>query len=357
MKNKIMVILFLVIIYTFFFLNIIIPDKDISNSERRKLEQFPKLSISNIINKDFMDKFDKYSVDQFIFRDKFRSLKANYSFNILGMLDNNGIFIEDSRIYKSLYPTNKKSISSFITKMNILNDKYLSNSNVYFGIIPDKNYYLDSDKYLRIDYEYLYDEIKSKLNFNYIELRDCLELNDYYYTDTHWKQEKLEDVVRKINSTLGFGTNFKYKKKTYNPFYGVYYGQAALNLKPDTITYLSNETLNNVIVDSYDKKDLLYDEELLEGLDSYDVYLSGATPLVTITNPNSKNNKELILIRDSFGSSLAPLLVENYKSITVIDLRYINLTVIDELVDFNNKDVLILYSTLLVNDSSSIKIY
>ena len=119
MKNKIMVILFLVIIYGFFFLNIIIPDKDVSNSERRKLEKFPKITIDSLLNKDFMEKFDNYSVDQFSFRDYFRSLKANYSFKILGMLYNNGVFVEDGGIYKNLYPTNKKSIDSFINKMNI----------------------------------------------------------------------------------------------------------------------------------------------------------------------------------------------------------------------------------------------
>ena len=357
MKNKIMVILFLVIIYGFFFLNIIVPDKDVSNSERRKLEKFPKITIDSLLSKDFMDRFDNYSVEQFSFRDRFRSLKANYSFNVLGMLDNNGVFVEDEGIYKNLYPTNKKSIDSFINKMNILNDRYLSSNNVYFGIIPDKNYYLEDDKYLRIDYDYLYDEVKNNLRFNYIELRDCLSLDDYYRTDTHWKQEELVDVVRRVNGSLGFGTNFSYSKKTYYPFYGVYYGQVALDIKPDTITYLSKDYFDSLIIDSYDKKDVLYDEELLSGMDSYDIYLGGATPLVTITNPNSNSDQELVLIRDSFGSSLAPLLIDNYKKITIVDLRYMSLNVMEELVDFANKDILILYSTLIVNDSSSLKIY
>lgn len=357
MKNKIMVILFLVVIYGFFFLNIIIPDKDVSKNERRKLESFPKITISSLLNKDFMDKFDNYSVDQFSFRDTFRSIKASYAYNLLGMLDNNGVFVEENGIYKNLYPTNKKSIKSFINKMNILNERYLSNNNVYFGVIPDKNYYLENDKYLRIDYDYLYDEVKENLSFNYIELRDCLELDDYYRTDTHWKQEELVSVVRRINSSLGFGTDFSYSSKTYYPFYGVYYGQAALDIKPDTITYLSKDYFNEVVVDSYDKKDILYDEELLKEMDSYDVYLGGATPLVTIVNPNSNSDRELVLIRDSFGSSLAPLLIDNYQSITIVDLRYMSLSVMEELVDFTDKDILILYSTLIVNDSNSLKIY
>ena len=79
--------------------------------------------------------------------------------------------------------------------------------------------------------------------------------------------------------------------------------------------------------------------------------------MLKITNPNSNTDKELILFRDSFGSSIAPLLVENYKSITLVDMRYMNMNLLKEKVEFKNKDILILYSTLIINDSSTLKIY
>ena len=155
MKNKVLVISFLSIIYGFFLLNIFVSDLDISKSERRKLQEFPEVSINNILNKDFMNEFDDYSVDQFIFRDLFRNIKASYSFNVLGMLDNNGYFEKDGVLYNNLYPLNKKSIDSFIKKIKILNDNFDLSNNVYISVIPDKNYYLDDSKYLRIDYDYL----------------------------------------------------------------------------------------------------------------------------------------------------------------------------------------------------------
>lgn len=93
------------------------------------------------------------------------------------------------------------------------------------------------------------------------------------------------------------------------------------------------------------------------GIDSYDVYLSGASSVIKIYNDNSKTDRKLVLIRDSFGSSLAPLLVGNYSVITLVDFRYINFDLVNDLVDFDGADVLILYSTLVVNDSGSLKIY
>ena len=356
MKNKILVISFLIIIYGFFFLNIFIPDLDISKSERRKLQEFPEVSINNIFNKDFMNEFDEYSVDQFVFRDSFRNIKASYSFNVLGMLDNNGYFEKDGVLYNNLYPLNKNSIDSFINKIKILNDYFDLSNNVYISIIPDKNYYLDDSKYLRIDYDYLYKRVKT-IPYRFIDLRNVLGINDYYRTDTHWRQERLENVVFAINKSMGNKTTFNYKENRYSPFYGVYYGQAALNVKPDELIYLTNNILDQVIVEDLEGNNKLYDIDSLKGLDSYDVFVGGATPLVKITNPNSKTDKELILFRDSFGSSIAPLLVENYKSITLVDMRYMNMNLLKEKVEFKNKDILILYSTLIINDSSTLKIY
>ena len=156
---------------------------------------------------------------------------------------------------------------------------------------------------------------------------------------------------------MGNKTSFNYKENKYSPFYGVYYGQAAINIEPDELIYLTNDDLDKVIVEDLEGNNKLYDIDALEGMDSYDVFVGGATPFVKIINPNSNTDKELILFRDSFGSSVAPLLVENYKSITLVDMRYMNMSLLKEKVEFKNKDILILYSTLIVNDSSTLKIY
>ena len=76
LKNIIVSILFLGLIIGLMFINIFTKDNEISISERRKLEQFPKLTFNTLIDGTFFDKFDKYTTDQFIKRDEFRLLKA-----------------------------------------------------------------------------------------------------------------------------------------------------------------------------------------------------------------------------------------------------------------------------------------
>lgn len=356
MKDKIISILFVAFLFIFLILNLLINDKLISYSERRKLETFPKISIEDIMDTSFQNDFDKYALDQFIFRDNFRSLKANINYNVFNKLDNNGIYVVDDYIFKSEYPTNIKSINNFIDKINEVNNYLTEDNRAYHAIIPDKNYYLDSKYYLNIDYDLLYEKAKN-INYKYIELRDVLKLDDYYKTDTHWRQENLDKVVNVLSENMNFKVESLYKENKYSPFYGVYYGQAALNKGYDELIYLTNDTILNSDITYYgnDKISGVYPIEKLQSMDKYDIFLGGASPYIEIKNPSNESGRELVIFRDSFASSLTPLLIEAYSKITLIDLRYISSDIYLDLIDFNNQDVLFLYSTLIVNNSGTLK--
>lgn len=357
MKEKILSISFVLVIFFFFLLNIFTKDSKLSYTERRKLTQFPKISTKSIMNGNVFDSFEDYALDQFVFREKFRNLKSLIQFNILKKKDNNDIFIKDGAIYKLEYPINIKKVNYFVDKINTLYDSYLKDMNVYYSIIPDKNYYLDGD-YLKMDYDKLFSIVNNGIkNMKYIDITACLKFDDYYLTDTHFKQDKIDKVVNKLSKEIGFNYTNEYKVNSYEPFYGVYYGQAALKLKPDTINYLTNEYIDGAIVKDLDS-DLssVYELESLGAMDSYDVFLSGATPFITIDNPKSKTDKELVIFRDSFGSTLAPLLIEGYSKITLVDLRYMSASSLNDFITFDNQDILIIYSTLVINNSETLKI-
>ena len=185
-----------------------------------------------------------------------------------------------------------------------------------------------------------------------------MELNDYYETDTHWKQENLSKVVKVLVDNFGYKyKDIKYDVKEYDKFYGVYYGESAINRKPETLKYLTNDVIDSVKVEYLENEEFskVYNEDKLTGIDSYDVYLDGASSYIEIYNENSISDKELIIFRDSFGSSITPLLINYYSKITVIDNRYIHSSMYMDKVKFKDQDVLFLYSTLLINESFTLK--
>lgn len=337
------------------------PDNEISDWERRKLQQFPEITFERVMDGKFMKEFVSYMTDQFPLRNEFRRLKANILFNLYQQKDNGGVYIQDGYASKIDAKINSESVDHFVGRMDNLYNSYIKDTNckVYFSAIPDKNYFLaEKGGYPAMDYEELYRVLGDKLSYmTNIDIRDLLEISDYYTTDTHWKQECIVDVANYIREQIGMEAVSDYESKSAGDFFGVYYGQSALNLEPDEIIYLENEEIRSAEAYIYetDKTVPIYNLEKLEALDHYDIFLSGAISLIKITNPMGDENKRLVVFRDSFSSSLTPLLMSGYSEIILIDTRYINPAMMSRYVEFTNQDVLFLYSTLVINSSSTIK--
>ncbi len=337
------------------------PQDNFSESERRKLSSFPQISVQNILSGKFMTDFESYTADQFPLRDKLRTLKALTNLYIFRQSDNNDIYIKDGYISKGEYPLNEESIEVAGKKLKYVYDKYLKyeNTNNYFSVIPDKNYFLQDESTLNLDYEKMISQLKNETKFlEYIDIFPQLSLDSYYKTDTHWRQEKILGVAKKLGDAMGVSFKGNYKENVLeNKFFGVYHGQSALPVSGEELVYLTNKYTENAKVFDYqnNKEISVYDMEKAVGKDPYEIYLSGSLSLITIENESSPSDKELVIFRDSFGSSIAPLLIEGYKKITVVDIRYIHPDMIENYIEFTNQDVLFLYSTLVLNNSETIK--
>lgn len=353
-KNIIITVVFIIILIVILLINLLVKDKDVSISERRKLAQFPEISIQNLLSGKTNDEFEKYVVDQFASRDFFRQIKSFWSINIFKQKDDNKYFEKDGALYKMEYPLVEGNIEKSANKINEIYNKFLQGKQVYYAIIPDKNYYLENDDHLKTDYNKLKLIMNENLtNLTYIDIWKDLELDDFYRTDIHWKQENLQDVVNEIEKQMGLidTSNIIYDKKDVGEFYGTYYSQISNNVKPDEMYILENDVIKNCSTYNFETEetDKVYVKK--ESNDKYDIFVSGATPLIEVNNPNCKTERELILFRDSFGSSLAPLLIENYKKITLVDLRYMSSSLLEEFIEFENQDVIFLYSSLVLNQN------
>lgn len=297
-------------------------------------------------------------MDNFYQRETFRKLKTSVELDVFKKQDVNKIYKYNDFLVEQIYPLDEKSITNLTNKINYIKDNYLNETNkIYYSIIPDKNYYTDNS-HLKLDYDKMKQIMKNNLkDLQYIDIFQDLNLDSYYYTDSHWKQEKLPNVVETISENMNFSITQNYNEQKVATFKGVYAGQLPINTKEDEIKILVNDVMANVNVYNYETKEQggIYNFKKLSGYDKYDIYLSGATPLIEINNQNNKTNKTLVIFRDSYASSLAPLLTEGYSKITLVDTRYISPKILNEYVNFENADILFLYSTLVINSSMALK--
>ncbi len=345
-------------------INCLKPAGEFSDTERRKLKQLPAWSIGSFLEEGYGEKFEDAAMDQFPCRDIFRRLKAGSLYYLFGVKDNNGIYLADGYAAKLNYPLNEASLKNALDKFRDIYDTWLAKGNgrIYTSIVPDKGYYLaEQNGYPALDYAAMLQIIREGMEYSdYIDLTDCLGIEAYYRTDTHWRQEKLLPVAKRLAERMGFLKllSNQYEEITPDiPFYGVYYGQSALPLGSETISYLTNGVIEGCQVYNYETKETtpVYVTDKLKGRDPYEMFLSGAVPLLTIENPQAGTDKELIVFRDSFASSLLPLLSEGYSKITLVDIRYIKSSLLGNYIEFKDQDILFLYSTLILNDSYSLK--
>ncbi len=341
---------------------LILPDKAVSDAERRELKQLPEVSAKAVFNREFSDELESYFLDQFPMREGFRKTNALFRFYGLWQLDSKGYWMRDGIIFKTETKTDETQIRYAARLYNSLISTVLADCNVYFSVVPDKSYFTQDTIYPHLDYDRLLDIMKSDVQgAQYIDILDTLDLSKYYRTDTHWLQARLFDTVQKLGNAMGMGEYItpegEYTPHELSPFYGVYLQQAAMPVKPESLTYLTSPYTDAAKVSCMSSSGVLQESDegiytlsKFEGMDGYDVFLGGTQSIIEIQCPNARTDRELYIFRDSFGSSLAPLFTGAYAKITVIDLRYAASSYLGNYVTFKpGSDVLFINSTLVLN--------
>ena len=357
-------VLFAGFLGVFFLLCLFFPKQEISPSERRYLETFPRFSWERVESGRFFNDFDDYAADQFPGREGFRRLKAIERFYLMARAQNNGIYFSNGRAVKIETAIDEEMLAQNVALWDKVVSDFFPESNSYFAVIPDKNYFVSSLT-PHWDYNAFLTAVKegAPAGSSYIDLFPLLTLEDYYRTDIHWRQEALLPLAEKMAAAMGASIDGAdaYRTTDVSDFYGVYYGQSALPLAREPLCCLESAVTDAAEVrlwqlgaDGFFYTDAkVYtpvdaEEELS---DPYDLFLSGPQSLIEVINPLSDNDKTLFVFRDSFGSSLSPLLLSGYHRVVLVDLRYRPLSYLGQVegLDLTCADLLFLYTTTTLN--------
>ena len=377
-KKKIAAVVFLLALVCVPVAEFLLPDQEVSKTERRKLAKKPVFTVAAVWDGTYMEQLETYFSEQFPVRDGVRTVKAETETALLGKADTNGYFKVEDGIYHLEAELNEKNVGRVADSIEKLCTEQFQNADCYVAVIPDKNYYLAAQcedagcenekwkgsipkQYPSLNYTRLDALIQEKIpSAQKINLYDKLHLEDYYRTDLHWRQEKITGVVDTLVQSMGQQTNTISDgwQIATEDFVGAYGAASALKTAPDTVIYRVDASIERMQVYDYERKQYVsvYAPEKIGGMDDYDFYLWGARALLTIQNPECHNGKKLLLFRDSFGSSIAPLLAEYYEEVTLVDLRYVSASHALELLgDTEYQDVLFLYSAPILNHGDSLR--
>lgn len=387
-------ILFFAILLGFPAASALLPDTAVSKSERRKLAEMPVFSLAAFEDGTYTEQLEEYFKDQFAGRDTLRMIKAETDTAIFCKSDSGGYYKSGNAIYRRNEELQEKNVRWAAEHFAEIAETYFPDSDIYYAVIPDKEEYLANEmrnKTAEKPDTFMEDGKKdgteqlvgewsmSELAEDWmaecmpgascISIRDTLSLEDYYRTDMHWRQECIGDVAdvlvagmkEEVDENASEDTVTGKTEIAAEDFLGGNACASAFAVTPDTMYYIASPSIENAEVYDYEKKarvPVYSREKLEEGTDPYDFYLWGARALLTIENPDAPEGAgNLILFRDSFGSSVAPLLIDSYAQITLVDLRYVTMEYAVELLgELDYDDVLFLYSTTMLNNSGSMRL-
>lgn len=335
---------------------ILIEKDDFSENENRYLETFPTLTFEKLKEGIFTKELENYFADHFPLRDHFMNLRTSFELLFGKTKINNiyigsdGYFIEEYKIPKS----NKKIINQINRFTDSINEAEVTFMlvptaiTVYEDKLPD---FAPRGKQLESLYE-IYDGISSSK----IDITESLKSQKdkyplYYRLDHHWTSYGSYIGYQEFARNQGFEVikmeEFQIETVTED-FKGTIYSKVHdYSLKGDNIDLFHKDGQNLSVhyMDTGEKTNTLYNLDYLEQKDKYSLFLDNIHSITEIINESIDSEDELILIKDSYGNSILPFLINHYKKIYVIDPRYYRESasmLANE--NPNIKDVLILYN-------------
>jgi hypothetical protein len=366
-------ILFLTVLVGILFL-IFAPKQDFSEDENRVLESTPKITVQGIEDGSFMKSIENYVGDHFMFRKNFvtlntsvqllcgkRDLGSNYSHTPA----EGGVYFGDkNHIYEVLLPNKTDVFSRNVEAIT----RFAEEIKIPFYFMPVPSGAQEQQENLPFsapshNQREEFDAIKSKEkgNIKVIDLFDTLNIktgNDYYYkTDHHWNTygayEGYKALVEQMNISPAPKEDFEFKP-IKEPFYGTLYSKAVYDKQePDTV-YLPYYKKQAVVTQQTGKKkwEGLFWKEYFTKKDKYSSFLGGNHSVDVVKNEDVKNNKKLLIIKDSYANSMIPFLATDFSEIHIIDLRYYNQNIYEYVKDNKITDAAAVYSIKQLCDVS-----
>lgn len=259
-------------------------------------------------------------------------------------------------------PWDGKSLDFAVHRFRHLLERYFPEGHrVYLAVVPDKaEFTVPPEGYVPAGAQETSAYLTERLDAEAVDIAPLLTLEDYYRTDPHWRQEQLRPVAETLLRAMGAAapeTADETLCALEGEFHGSYWGKTEEALQPDVLSYLTSPTLEGCTVYNYetDSTGGVYDYAAAQDA-PYDLFLSGSRSLLRIENPAVDRERVLVVFRDSFGSSLIPLLAEGYGTVYTVDIRYIASDALQRVVSFPQEaDVLFLYSTTVLHNSITLK--
>lgn len=256
-----------------------------------------------------------------------------------------GIYVKDGAGY-SVYYYDQEAADTYIAAMNKAAERLNGVATVYSIMSPANSIMLneEEEKILggsdqKETLAYLSSRFDSRVKS--VDIVDDLAAHRdeylYFYSDHHWTQKGAYYAYVAFCKAKGIEP-VTLEERTFQDlgeFRGTYYDTVASmgDVRPDKVeAYLPNGT-NELTYEEYGEviTAAIVDTGAAEWDPpyKYSAFIQGDQVLETIHNPAITDGSSCLLVKDSYGCAFAPLLVDSYEHLYIIDFRYTDENICD----------------------------
>lgn len=340
----------------------VMPERDFSENENRSLTVLPEFHWKDFWSGVYQPELEAAVDDQTTGRDRFTAL-ASQCQRLIGYRDVGGAYLasDDTLISK----TTMDDIEQFRYMENLRYVEYLAEEypdQLSLMLVPSAgNIFSDRLPAYAPFYEAgpMYKAARVVCReAQVLDLRKALQLQRelleeeewntsvYFRTDHHWT---LPGAYQGYAAYMKAQNREPREYAAFEPemvseeFYGTLYSKVLdQSIKAD-VMYAASQVgdIKSVVCDGEERDDI-YDKEKLAAKDKYAYFFGGNYGELRI-RMKTKSDQKLLVFKDSFANSMIPFLLQDYREVVMIDLRYYRQSVAELLEEEGDAEILVLY--------------
>lgn len=344
------------VVLVFVVLGAVLPDRDFSENENRKLAGLPEITLSSVSDGSVLKDLGDYVADQFPMRDMWISLNL-WMNQTLGWQEASGVYFgaDDYLIQVPSAPNavqhqrNLESISAFAGAHPELNTVMTIVPNAV-SIHKDKLPEFAPARNQMADLAHIRDNVSG---VNFVDVTPMLQAHNqeelFYRTDHHWTSLAAGYAFDMIAPALSINAPELANYDVYtvsNSFEGTLSSKAGSHAVKDRVEVFALHTdIEYYVTYENDKTGIcsMYNRQALEGKDHYTVFFGGNYGRVDITT-TADTGRVLLVFKDSYANCFMQFIYPYFDHIVMIDPRYYYDNVENVLKSEGVTDILYLYN-------------
>ena len=197
----------------------------------------------------------------------------------------------------------------------------------------------------------------------YSEMYDHRDEYLYFKSDHHWTQRGAYYAYRAFAESVGLEPaeldDFDYgiRNETYSGSMYTYTYDARVKNFVDIIEAFYPRKDLTMTITTMAGSTVTYDSCIVDTNKTYVTFIAGDNPYTVINVPDNPQDKNVLVLKDSFGNAFIPFLCEHYGNIMVVDVRHSSFNIHDLLGDYGLTDIIFMNNVQAANSAQWANMY